>query len=415
MTIAVLIIVMFVLMFSGCDSDDKASEIIIKSKINLVYPRDGSGGIQRLMSEFEDLRGDVTINAMELPGDKDGYFEGYTAAIAANQRPPDIMILHDTWLTELASKGFIQSLDDGRNIEVEKYYFPGMAEAVTWNESKYGVPLWQDMPLLYYRTDLVASPPNTWSELVRMAEDTMEGFDLSHGLIFPASDVEARASFMASLLISHNALPDFSQSEIVFDAPNLRSAFDQLIRMLEGEVLTRNVLDMSIEDCRQVFESGDASYMINWSYAARLLNREDSPLAGRADNAPVPMGSSSYEAQGLMSGWVMALSSQTQQGDMAQAIIGFLMGNNNQERMAVENGQMPAKVALYNSEAWQKATSISQVLPEMVDSGIPLKIGPNPEKGLYLLSDLLVRAFNGASSQDLLSYLITETGLEPTT
>lgn len=88
-TIALLL---FILVFSlsACKDSSGTDIVVEKSRVNLIYPRDGSGGIQRMMTEIEDLRGDLIINAVEVAGDRDGYFRAYTAMLAALQRQPDL-------------------------------------------------------------------------------------------------------------------------------------------------------------------------------------------------------------------------------------------------------------------------------------------------------------------------------------
>jgi hypothetical protein len=46
-----------------------------------------------------------------------------------------------------------------------------------------------------------------------------------------------------------------------------------------------------------------------------------------------------------------------------------------------------------------------------METGQPLKTGIRPENWTYLLSDLLVRAFNDASAEDLFNYFTSQ--IEP--
>lgn len=409
-TIALLL---FILVFSlsACKDSSGTDIVVEKSRVNLIYPRDGSGGIQRMMTEIEDLRGDLIINAVEVAGDRDGYFRAYTAMLAALQRQPDLLIVHDTWLAELAAKGLLMKLGDQELAELENYYFPGMVDAVTWQGDKYGIPLWQDMPLLYYRTDLLDSSPNSLNQLAKTAWEGINNYSLSYGLIFPANNLHTRASFMASLLISYNALPDFSKEPIVYNEANLLAALKLLTSMIEEGTLSKDVLSMSIDDTRTVFESGNSLFMLNWSYASRLIDRPESLLVGRAGTCPIPMASEDLDQAGLSSGWVMATSSQTIQETGVKAIIGYLSANNNQRRMAMESGQMPARAILYEDKSWQEAINISSTLSTLMKTGQPLKTGIRPENWTYLLSDLLVRAFNDASAEDLFNYFTSQ--IEP--
>ena len=77
----------------------------------------------------------------------------------------------------------------------------------------------------------------------------------------------------------------------------------------------------------------------------------------------------------------------------------------------MESGQMPARAILYEDKSWQEAINISSTLSTLMETGQPLKTGIRPENWTYLLSDLLVRAFNDASAEDLFNYFTSQ--IEP--
>ena len=116
-TIALLL---FILVFSlsACKDSSGTDIVVEKSRVNLIYPRDGSGGIQRMMTEIEDLRGDLIINA--VAGDRDGYFRPMllTRCLAKAARP---LIVHDTCRT--SCQGPTDELGDQELAELENYFF----------------------------------------------------------------------------------------------------------------------------------------------------------------------------------------------------------------------------------------------------------------------------------------------------
>ena len=62
-------------------------------------------------------------------------------------------------------------------------------------------------------------------------------------------------------------------------------------------------MSMGAEDCRAAFEEGNAVFMWNWSYAARLFQNESSPLAGKVGISFLPVSENEENTGGILSGY----------------------------------------------------------------------------------------------------------------
>lgn len=403
---------MIIGLFTGCGYGKAPVEEKVRTEISILYPRDGGGGIIRLLKDYEKLNDDITIKAFEVPGERDRYFVGLTTVISAGQKMPDILVLHDTWMPELAAKGILKQLDDVFSSDIETAFFPGMAEAGRWEGKLFGIPFWQDMPLLYYRTDLVDSPPNTWKKLENTAADVKSKLGIQYGLIFPAKSQWNRTVFMTSLLISHNAMPDFSGQTINYDRKALSSALSRLKTLVTKEVLSSDVLTMGPEGCRQAFSEGNAVFMINWSYAARLFLKDGSPLKDMFAAAPIPMEASDDAYSSLISGWILTIGDQSRHTAQAKGVIEYLAGYANQRRIALENGQLPAREDLYAETDWQDKLCVPQVLAAALPAGRPARLGINLDNRMDVLNSVLSKAFDSGAKASDLEKLLTE-GIVP--
>ena len=74
------------------------------------------------------------------------------------------------WPPEFAAAGWVMELDDIFTTQEREKFLPRTILANTYQGKIYGVPLFIDSGLLYYRKDLLASygfnPPRKWNELV---------------------------------------------------------------------------------------------------------------------------------------------------------------------------------------------------------------------------------------------------------
>jgi multiple sugar transport system substrate-binding protein len=86
----------------------------------------------------------------------------------------DVFFMDVIWPPEFAAAGWAMALDDNFTAEERDAFLPGTILANIYQERIYGVPLFIDSGMLYYRKDLLAAygfpPPRTWNELVLQAE-----------------------------------------------------------------------------------------------------------------------------------------------------------------------------------------------------------------------------------------------------
>ena len=406
-----LVLLLLLSLFTGCKSskgkEALANEELPKIKLNFYYPRDGSEIIKRLVTSYQTLHEDIILKSVEISGDREGYVGKLSAILAAGEEFPDVMIIHDSWVTQFAKEGYIKVLDGGLSDVKQAEYFTGMVQAMTWNKKIYGLPFWQDAPLLYYRKDLMASPPSTWDELERLAVDISAAKGIPNGLVFPANSQENSAAFIASLLTAYHAYPDLRASVVAFDEAPMVEAFNRLNSMVLNGAISNDVLNMSAEDSRITFEKGNSVFMWNWSYASKLLNNEDSLLYGKIGTAPIPMAQGGMNSAGILSGWAMVMSKQTKAIPEAWSFMEYLAGSESQLRIATEGGLMPAKSALYKGKDWQSQLGLSPILPDVLGFGRSLEFGPDVSNQLNIITKVAELAIGQTkdSSTTLMTYL----------
>jgi len=85
----------------------------------------------------------------------------------------DVFLMDVVWPAEFAAAGWALALDDRFRKADRSRFFANTIQANTYGGKIYGVPLYIDAGMLYYRRDLLAKhhfkPPETWPELVRQA------------------------------------------------------------------------------------------------------------------------------------------------------------------------------------------------------------------------------------------------------
>ncbi|MDD2503536.1 MAG: extracellular solute-binding protein [Clostridia bacterium] len=398
--------------------------------IYFYYPRDGNQILKRLILKYnetqeqqyqqmrtqnpeeKEIQKPIRIVGLEGSGNRSQFFERLDGLRKDGETVPDLILVHDTWLEKMIAEDTILPLDGGLSDSKKSELFQGMTQAVTYNNKTYAVPFWQDLPLLYYRKDLMETPPVSWTELAQIANRISEAQDMEYGLVFPGASQENNAIFLSSVWSYFGAQLDFSEKELSFDEDAMSAAWTPLISMVKEGTLPPDVLSMSSEDCRAVFEAGNAVFMWNWSYAGRLFQRDESLISDKAGISSLPV---SDHGGRVTSGYVLTMSKSSSLMPEAWNFMQYLLSDKSQ-RQLMDTGLLPAKKSLYQA-GWLRRNGLSSDIPVMLDSGQAVKVGNYTEAAFTMMNQLSSMAFSqNKNTKELIRFIkegiVTEEPIE---
>lgn len=96
----------------------------------------------------------------------------YLTAVAGGVQP-DIGTMGLTWGSEFGRLGALVDLKQAFPEEaaaIQRGTFPGLWESIEQGNQAFGVPFDLTLQVLYYRTDLIPKPPETWDDLVSLLQ-----------------------------------------------------------------------------------------------------------------------------------------------------------------------------------------------------------------------------------------------------
>ena len=93
-----------------------------------------------------------------LPESPDDQRQQMAVELAARNSDLDILTLDLVWIGEFARNGWLADLDDFRG-QIQKVSLPGPFQSATWKGKLWAAPSTTDAAFLYYRKDLVPTPP----------------------------------------------------------------------------------------------------------------------------------------------------------------------------------------------------------------------------------------------------------------
>lgn len=238
------------------------------------------------------------------------------------------------------------------------------------------LPLYMNVGLLYYRTDLLKKygyhePPRTWDELERMAARIQRGEraaghssfwgyvwqgDAYEGLTCNA--LEWQASFGGGRIIGPGG-------KITVNNPRTLEAL-RMATSWVGSISPPSVLSYTEADSLNVFRSGNAAFLRYWSSGYHSNRVPDSAVRDRFSVTLLPAGAQDH-AQ-VVGGFQLAVSRYSAHPQKAAALVGFLTGSNVQKSRALQEGYLPTRSSLYQDvqvlEAVPEARIVREAKPE---------------------------------------------------
>jgi ABC-type glycerol-3-phosphate transport system substrate-binding protein len=149
------------LVLQGCRSAPPGGPAVITLPVSVL----GAEGdvLRGQLARFAQLRPDIRVVQRATPDAADQRHQLYVQWLNAGASEPDILQLDVVWTPEFAAAGWILDLDRFR--PATDSFFPATVTANRWNGHLYAIPWFVDVGMLYWRTDLMRSPPTTFTEL----------------------------------------------------------------------------------------------------------------------------------------------------------------------------------------------------------------------------------------------------------
>ena len=199
----------------------------------------------------------------------------------------DVLTLDVPWTGEFAANRWIVDLSGLRRV-VGRGSIPALVRSATWGGRLWAAPFSANAGLLYYRTDLVAQPPTSWPDLVRVGLQAA-GSEGIAAFVGQGAQYEGMVvQFLELLWGAGGDLFNETGGRVDFGAAPALRALAFLAEARRSGFLARDFPTMTEEGARAAFQSGGAVFMRNWPYAQRLLLERGSPVAGRFGIAPLP-------------------------------------------------------------------------------------------------------------------------------
>ncbi len=358
---------------------------------------------EEIYSIFRSEHPDIELVRETGPHSSTAFHDLLTQKLKNRSEDVDVFLMDVIWPPEFAAAGWAAPLDDMFPPSERREFLDGAVLANSYNGRIYGVPLFIDSGILYYRRDLLEkygfSPPRTWQEMVAQAKkissaEAGRGVEI-YGFSGQFKQYEGLVCDMMEYILSNggNIINPETGKSAVAERPAVeavRFVRDNII----GKIAPAGVLTYQEPESLDLFIQGKAVFLRNWPYAWEVSNNpRRSTIAGKVGIARLPHfpGGRSYSTLG---GWQVGISSYSKNREAARTFVKFLTSERIQKLLALKAGRAPTRKKLYGDAEILRAYPHFSGMKDVF-----LTAYPRPRTPLYpAVSNILQRYFSRAIS-----------------
>ncbi len=326
-----------------------------------AYRGGEKAAFEQVLAAFNDkMKGDgVTAKALAVP--YDAFADKITAAVPRGKGPDIFIYAQDRLGGWVEGGGAIEPIDFFLDEEIEARYIPSTLQAMTYQDTVYGLPVNFKVITQFYNKKLIQTPPKTSGELVATAKKLTDQTAGKFGLAYAYSDFYYHAALMNSFgggVFDDRRKPTMNRPENV-------KALELLMRWYDQDQIVP--AEPSVALITNLFNEGKAAIVFSgpW-FLGEIADDVDYGLATlpTLDESGKPL-----MPWMTVEGAYITPSSKHQ--DEAFEFVSFLTSVEGAKIMALEGGQTPANQAVYDDPEVE-ANAVLQAFRKQVENAVPM-------------------------------------------
>jgi multiple sugar transport system substrate-binding protein len=345
--------------------------------ITVVTGKDNSNVWPHLVDAWNKLHPDQKVTLKQQSAEADQQLSDLQQHFQSQDSGYDVVTVDVVWTAEFAAKGWLMPLT-GANALPTSQLLPATVKAATYNGTLYAAPYASDGGLLYYRKDLVKTPPTTWDQLIAdckgKTSNTITGsqpgcyagqFAKYEGLTCNAAEAINAAG--GEIVKSDGKTPNV-------DTPQAAKGLDFLVNGFKQGYIPKEAIGFEETESLNAFSAGKLMFMRNWPYADAILGAAPSKVIGKFGIAPLP-GPDGHGASTL-GGHSLAVSSYSDHKATALAFVKWMEEPAQQEWNLTQGTLAPVISSLYSNAALVKKFPYLPTLYKSIQTAVPRPVTP---------------------------------------
>jgi multiple sugar transport system substrate-binding protein len=376
--VSVSLVALAAVVATGCGGSADSAAAGQTPVLGFMTWRDPTGLGDKLVASCEkQAKGRYRIDQIPMGNNVDAAHEQVTRRLAAGDDTIDMLNLDTIWTAEFADAGWLVDLT-AQVAPVKDTFLPSSLVSTFYRDKYWAYPVNANAAMLYYRKDLIKTPPRTWEELSKQSMAVQAQHPDMIGFAFQGAPSESGSVDAMEFLLGAGAkvLSDDGKKSTITDGDAAVHAFSFLQQMMKDGVAPRVVTTFTENESLQAFQGGNAVFMRNWPYAYTMMNADKaSKVKGKFDVAPLPQFEG-HDPVAVLGGQNWAVATTSKHPKLALEAIQCLGGREAQKQRALVKGEFSALADLYKDPDIVKAYPFIETLSTSLGMGQSRAVSP---------------------------------------
>jgi multiple sugar transport system substrate-binding protein len=344
-----------------------------RGPITYVAGKDNNNVNRPIINKWNAAHPDQKVTFKEQSDQADQQHDDLVQHFQSKDANYDVVSVDVIWTAEFAAKGWLQPLKDQFNVDTSAF-FPAPLKTATYNNTLYALPYASDGGLLFYRKDLVKTPPKTWDEMMGMCSIAKKNnMDCYAGQLakyegLTCNATEAINTAGGKVVGDDGKTPEVNSAESAKGLGRLADAY-------KAGNIPKQAITYQEEQGRQSFEAGKLLFLRNWPYVFSLATTDaSSKVKDKFGIAPLP-GDSGPGASTL-GGHDAAISAYSAHKATAFDFLKFWSSEETGRYFATQGSLAPVLSSLYDDPTLVKKLPYLPTLKTSIVNAIPRPVTP---------------------------------------
>lgn len=355
---------------SSSASGPASENLDSRGPITYVQGKDNNGVVPQIIAKWNASHPNEQVTLKEQSTDANQQHDDLVQNFQAKNANYDVVSVDVVWTSEFAAKGWLQPLTGSMALpDQDKIIKAGIASA-TYNGTQYAAPVSSDGGLLYYRSDLIQTPPTTWDEMMadcKIAQANNIGcyagqFAQYEGLTVNVAEQINGAG--GSVVAKDGVTPTLNTDQA-------KKAMQQLVDAFNDGNIPQSALTYKEEDGRAAFEAGQLLFLRNWPYMYSLASTDaTSVVKGKFAVAPLVTAST-------LGGHSAGISVYSKHKATAKDFLTFLQSEDIQKNyLVLKASNAPVLSSIYDDPDVIAAAPYMPYLKASIENAVPRPVTP---------------------------------------
>jgi multiple sugar transport system substrate-binding protein len=332
------------LALAGCGGGSKSGVVSLKW---YVFPEPSGSFAKAAKDCSAQSNGRYNVSINTLPSAADDQRTQLVRRLAAKDSDIDIIGMDVIWTAEFAEAGWLKEWTGRSKDQVTRGTLAGPITTATYKGKLYAAPANSNTQLLWYRKDLVKTPPKTWDEMIDQAVKLHKYIEIQ------GRQYEGYTVWFNSLLASAGGQVLSGPKTVSLGPPAEKAA--AIIKKLANSPAADPSLSSQQEDQnRLAFEQGVAAFELNYPFVWPSAQANAPKIFKNMGYAAWPSVEAGKPARVSIGGSNLGVGAFSKHPTQAFEAAACLRNAENQKTAAIKGGLPPTIESLYDDKALAK-------------------------------------------------------------